>query len=73
MPYYDDEATDEAAKAHHRWCVRNGCGTTHDQPNRHDSERVGDVVYLRNGNRTLARYRVLEDSRVRRIRALVEA
>lgn len=65
VSHFDDEAIEKAAAHHWRWCERNG--VIPDQPCYASSERVGDLVHLRNGNGPLASYRVRPDGRVIRI------
>jgi predicted ArsR family transcriptional regulator len=65
MSHFGDEAIEKAADHHWRWCERNG--VVPDQPSASSSERVGNVVQLRNVNGPLASYRVRSDGRVIRI------
>lgn len=66
MSRYDDDAIDRAARAHARHLSRNGFIPM--EPSGYDSERVGDVVYLRNCNGVMARYKVMPGGSVRRIK-----
>jgi hypothetical protein len=63
--YYDFEETDRAAAA----CFRSGEREGHAlmTPNCYDSGMEGDTVFLRTGDRVLARYRVKPDGRLRRL------
>jgi hypothetical protein len=65
MRYYDSDETDRAAAAYFRAGEREG--HTLMTPNRYDSGMEGDTVFLRTGDRVLARYRVKPDGRLRRL------
>jgi hypothetical protein len=67
MSYHDCEETDRAVRAYHREGERNG--ESRMQPSRGDSGLEGDTVVLRSGGRTLARYRVRQDGRLRKLGA----
>ena len=65
MSYFDDEATDEVAKS----VVRSERLRVHPRPTESSRfQRIGDVVCLRNACGVLARYRVMKDGGVRRIK-----
>ena len=64
MPYYDTPETDRAVELFSRWSER--AGRFWQQPNRHETERIGDVIHIRNCNGDLARYRVLPDGNLRK-------
>ena len=58
MPYYDDEMTDRAVEAHRRWALKQP-GYIYDQPNRSETFRDGNMIYIA-AYRFLARYRVIQ-------------
>ena len=64
MPYYDSVVTDRAVDLFWRWSERTG--RFWQQPNRYLTERIGNVVYIRNCNGDLARYRVLPGDYLRK-------
>lgn len=56
--YYDDEMTDRAVEAHRRWVLKQP-GYIYDQPNRYETFRDGNMIYIA-AYRLLARYRVIQ-------------
>jgi len=65
MPYYDTEETDRAVDLFWLWSKRTGQGWQ--QPNRYFTERIGNVIHIRNcSDSDLARYRVLPDGNLRK-------
>jgi hypothetical protein len=65
MGWHATEAVDRAVDLYFRWGDRHGL--TLMQPNRNDSEQVGDKVIPRDANGDLARYRIMDDGSMRRI------
>jgi len=64
MSYYDTDQTDRAVELFSRWSERTG--RIWQQPNRYETERIDDVIHIRNCNGDLARYRVLPDGHLRK-------
>jgi hypothetical protein len=65
MSYYDCDETDRAVDAYFAETSR--LGHEPQQPNRHRTERQGDVITVANSRRVLARYAVRGDGRLRRL------
>jgi hypothetical protein len=63
VSYYADDEVDKAVALYFRHAERNGLTVM--QPNRYDCERIGKTVYIRTGDRVLARYRVCPDGYLR--------